>query len=71
VVQGLHARFGSERSEVQIFVKQTHVVGFLMNMKLNISVAINNIAITLEIALLALHKNKLVYNLTTFTFLTF
>jgi hypothetical protein len=73
VIQGLRVLLGSERYEVKIQLKATHVVFNCLsqiNIELNISVEINLITtvITLETALLALHKYRLVYNLITFTF---
>jgi hypothetical protein len=73
--RGLYARLGSERFKSQL----RHLIFFAnclsqINIELNISVAISLIANLLQLkhwkALVALYKNKLVYNLTTFTFLT-
>jgi hypothetical protein len=74
------ARLWIDRSRVQISVEATHFFSkfyFLseINIELTISVAISLIANLLQLkhwkTLVALYKNKLVYNLTTFTFLTF
>jgi hypothetical protein len=72
--KGMRARLGSERFGVQIPVKATHFFSnFLsqINIGLNISVESSLIANLLKLkrwkALVALYKNKLVYNLTTCT----